>query len=114
MNFLLAEVPAHAGNGMTIQFDSFWLFAGLLALIGTGLGYYLVRMDQDIHELQKDNVKLAAELAAVKSEANSTRQDMIVVKTEMSAIRDAILRLIPKRRKLIQWAADEAGRISKG
>jgi hypothetical protein len=113
MKFILAEVPAHAGAGMMIQFDSFWLFAGLLALIGTGLGYYLVRMDQDIHELQKENVKLTGELSALKSEGTSTRQDVLVMKTEMSAVRDAILRLIPKRRKLLKWAADEAARISK-
>jgi hypothetical protein len=113
MNFLLAEVPAHAGSGMMLQFDSFWIFAGMLALIGTGLGYYLVRMDQDMHELQKENVRLAAELSSLKAQADATRLDQTIIKTEMSAVRDAILRLIPKRRKLLKWAADEAARISK-
>jgi hypothetical protein len=90
------EHAHEVGKGLLI--DPLWLISGLIAVVGAGVGWFLVRLDEAVDDLQKDIIELHTIIGALQNADTNCTREQTVIKTDLSMIRDTILRLVPKRK----------------
>lgn len=95
MNFILLEAAGETTKA-GIVIDPVWALTAMVAVVGAGLGYFLVRIDNDVRKIFETMSDHAASRDAHKARLDKLECDTERGKDEMSAIREALLKIIGK------------------
>lgn len=93
----VAPVVAAAEHDL-IKINPVWIASILFSVLGLGFGWYIVRLDHMVEHLRDEIIKIEKEIGALQNADVTCTADQQIMKQDMSSIRDAILKLITRRR----------------
>lgn len=70
----------------------------LCAIIGAGIAWFFTQLYSDLRAAEQEHMLLRAKLKAVEAKVELLQLETPSVRRELSDIRDAILRIVPRRK----------------
>jgi hypothetical protein len=77
-----------------IVIDPVIVMGTLFTIVGTGVAWLFIRMDQQMDNLRKEIIRMEKEIGALQNADVSCTRDQTILKTEMSSLREAMLRFV--------------------
>ena len=94
---------------MTI--DPLWVFGALFSVLGIGVGWYIVRLDQMVESLRSEVIGIRQDIGKLQNADVTCTADQMILKQDMSHIRETMLKMVAKRfmRKSLRndWKEDQ-------
>lgn len=95
---LLADTMGAAMERELITINPVWIASLLFSALAIGFGWYIVRLDHLVEHLRDEIIKMEKAIGALQNADITCTADQTIMKQDMSSIRDAILKLITRRR----------------
>jgi CcmD family protein len=80
-----------------IVVDPLVVLGAAFAIIGIGLGWYIVRLDQLVEHLRDEVISIQKDIGKLQNADVTCTNDQTILKTDMSHIRQTLLRLVGRR-----------------
>lgn len=80
-----------------ITVDPIWVAGTMITVMGVAFGWYIVRLDHMVEDLRKEIIKIENSIGKLQNADITCTNDQTILKQDMSAIRETMLKLIAKR-----------------
>jgi len=80
-----------------VTLDPLWIMSAAFAVIGIGLGWYIVRLDTMVEKLREEIINMRHSIGKLENANTNCLSDQDILKRDMSAIRETLLKVIARR-----------------
>lgn len=80
-----------------VTVDPLWVLGALFTILGIGIGWYIVRLDQMVESLRDEIIKIEKDIGSLQNADVNCTRDQDILKMDMSHIRKVLLKIIGKR-----------------
>lgn len=80
-----------------ITIDPLWIMGALFSILGLGIGWYIVRLDQMVEKLREEIIKIEKDIGKLQNADVTCTADQTILKQDMSHIRETMLKMVSHR-----------------